>query len=114
MVCTLWPLIVLAVLLLALASVASMLSAGPLVVARRGCGESEVSHRVLLWRRQGEGSVEWALRTPPWLWCGGERVRGVRSGKVVGHGSFTVAADFMSVGDRFGTVHDPTSTKPFT
>jgi hypothetical protein len=58
--------------------------------------------------------VEWARRTPPWLWCAGEGVRGVRSGKVVGHGGITVVADLMSVGDRCGTVHDPTRIKPFT
>jgi hypothetical protein len=96
------------------ASVASMLSGGPLVVTRRGCVESEASHRVLLWRWEGKGIAEWALRTSPWLWCAGKGVRGVRSGKVVGHGGFTVATDLMSVGDRCGTVHDPTSIKPFT
>jgi len=58
--------------------------------------------------------VEWALRTPPWLWCAGEGGRGVLSGTVVGHGGFTVATDLMSVGDRFGTVHDPTSIEPCT
>src|SRR5207247_11391087 len=58
----------------------------------------------------GEGMVGWS----PWLWCVGEGGRGVFSGTVVGHGGFTMAADFLSVEDRFGTVHDPTSIEPFT
>ena len=53
-----------AVLRRAPATVAAMLSAGLLVLARRGCVEPYASHRVLLWPRQMEGIVEWALPTP--------------------------------------------------
>jgi len=96
------------------ATVAAMLSAGPLVLARRGCVEPYASHRVLLWPRQMEGIVEWALPTPTGLWCAGEGVPGGLSGTVVGHAGFTVAADLISVGDRCGIVHDPTRIEPFT
>jgi hypothetical protein len=115
LVCTLWPLIFLAVLLLAPATVAAMLSAGPLVLARRGCVEPYASHRVLLWPC-GRWRVSWSGRfqRPQ---GSGVRVKGSQgglSGTVIGHAGFTVAADLISVGDRCGIVHDPTRIEPFT